>query len=106
MQPKQSQALGASGRHSFQSLARAGNLFVCLWVGGEGGGVCVGGSVGGWVGKKFVAVQCDLNNCKRWEQVNGTVFSRWQEQVILCVYKWVGGCGCGCKFCSDEERPK
>ena len=71
--------------------------------------------MGGWVGVKFVAVQCDLNNRKRWEQVDGTVFSRWQEQVILCVFVcgevggWVG-VGVGANFvamkCDLNERKR
>nr|AML79578.1 putative LOV domain-containing protein [Dunaliella tertiolecta] len=34
---------------------------------------------------KFVGVQCDLNERKRWEQVDEVFVSRWQEQVRQCL---------------------
>ena len=41
------------------------------------------------VGANFVAMKSDLNERKRWEQVDATFVSRWQEQMIcLCVCGW------------------
>ena len=51
--------------------------------------MCISGWVGVGVGANFVAMKSDLNERKRWEQVDATFVSRWQEQMIcLCVCGW------------------
>jgi len=53
------------------------------------------------VGANFVAMKCDLNERKRWEQVDDTVLIRWQEQVTclcvcMCVCVWLCVVVCVC----------